>query len=293
MNKQTIADWLNHATNNIKSDTPKLDAELLLAHYLGKNRAYLLAFADEPIADDLLPILTDKIKQLAKGYPLAYLLGKKAFWDMELNVTEDTLIPRADTETLIETCEKLLPPDFDGNLLDLGTGSGAIAIALSRVFPKTSITATDNSPDALSVAKQNAKDWQIAPITFVCANWFTPIATDKSSTNTDKAFPNNHFDMIVSNPPYIEENDEHLPNLAYEPITALTATDNGLADIKIIIQQSAEKLKNGGYLLLEHGYNQGEAIRNYFALFPHWQSIQTIKDLGGNDRVTMARYFTQ
>ncbi len=288
MNKQTIANWLNHATDNIKSDTPRLDAEILLAHYLGKNRAYLLAFADEPIADNLLPTLHDKVKQLATGYPLAYLLGKKSFWDMELTVTEDTLIPRADTETLIELCEKLLPVDFAGNILDLGTGSGAIAIALSRVFPKANITATDSSQAALSVAQQNAKNWQIAPITFVCANWFSPIT---NNTNTDSLFLDNHFDVIVSNPPYIEEDDEHLPNLTYEPITALTATDNGLADIKIIIQQSADKLKNGGYLLLEHGYNQGEVIRNYFAQFPHWQSIQTVKDLGGNDRVTMAQYF--
>ncbi len=297
MNKQTIANWLEYATNHIKSDTPRLDAELLLAHYLGKNRAYLLAFADEPIADDVLPILADKIKQLATGYPLAYLLGKKSFWDMELTVTEDTLIPRADTETLIETCEQLLPADFTGNIIDLGTGSGAIAIALSRVFPNANITATDNSQAALSVAQQNAKEWQIAPIRFISANWFSPIATNKSTPNTDNytdsLFPNHHFDIIVSNPPYIEENDEHLPHLTYEPITALTATDNGLADIKIIIQQSADKLKNGGYLLLEHGYNQGEEIRNYFTQFPHWQSIQTIKDLGSNDRVTIAQYFIQ
>ncbi len=293
MNKQTIANWLDEATDNIQSDSPRLDAELLLSHYFKKNRAYLLAFADEPIADDLLAIPNEKVKQLATGYPLAYLLGKKSFWDMELTVTEDTLIPRADTETLIEICQTLLPADFTGNLLDLGTGSGAIAIALSRIFPKANITAIDNSQAALSVAKQNAKDWQVAPITFICANWFTPINDSHTDNPTDKAFPNNHFDIIVSNPPYIEEDDEHLSNLTYEPITALTASDNGLADIKTIIQQSVDKLKNNGYLLLEHGYNQREAIRHYFAQFPHWQSIQTIKDLGGNDRVTVAQYYCQ
>ncbi len=282
----SISDWLNYATANIKSESPRLDAELLLSHHLGKNRAYLLAFADEFLPNELLPILTDKVKLLATGYPLAYLLGKKSFWDMELTVTEDTLIPRADTETIIEICEKILPIDFNGNVLDLGTGSGAIAIALSRLFTKATITATDKSRKALSVAKLNADDWQIAPINFACADWFPPL----DNNCADEVFPNNGFDVIISNPPYIEENDIHLKSLSYEPITALTAADNGLADIKTIIEQASNYLKNNGYLLLEHGYNQGNSIRDYFSTFPHWQNIQTMQDLGGNDRVTMAKY---
>ncbi len=272
----TISQWLAQASACIDSDNPRLDAEYLLAERWGKNRAYLLAFADEKIPTDLLAQLTTDVNQLARGCPLAYVLGKKAFWDMELRVTEATLIPRADTETLVELASKLLPKDTRAKLIDLGTGSGAIAIALSRLFPRAEITATDLSSAALTVAQQNANDWQIAPIHFVNTSWLT-------------GFEPETFDMIVSNPPYIPQGDGHLDKLSYEPMGALTASKRGMADIETIIQQSQRCLKAGGWLLLEHGYDQGEAVRRCFEE-SHWQSIMTYRDLGGNERVTAAQY---
>lgn len=282
----TLAKWLESAVKVIVSDSPQLDAELLLSYHLGKNRAYLRAFADNLLPTELYPTLKKALQQLASGYPLAYILGEKSFWDMRLKVTPATLVPRADSETLIEACQKLLPADFSGKLLDLGTGSGALAIALSRIFPKADITATDNSTAALAVAQENAQHWQIAPIRFVLADWFLP----KDNHLPHVAFPPRGFEVIISNPPYLAADDPHLQALKHEPITALTAADNGLADIKTLVRCAAEKLKENGFLMLEHGYDQAEAVRQCFAQDSHWQQIQTLQDLGGNDRVTLAQY---
>ncbi len=270
-----INDWLNQQSARIPTDTPRLDAELLLAARLGKSRAYLFAFADEAISSENLAQLECDIKQLASGYPLAYLLGKKAFWDMELRVTEATLIPRADTETLLEIAETLFPHDTRAKMIDLGTGSGAIAIALSRIFPHAHITATDMSTEALAVAQENAKAWQGAEVHFMQNSWLAGFDADS-------------FDLIASNPPYIEENDPHLAALRYEPISALTAPQRGLADIQCIISQAQTVLKPHGWLLLEHGYDQGQAVRDLLSGSP-WPEVQTRRDLGGNERITMAK----
>ncbi len=283
-----IKQWLDSASKRIHSATPTLDAELLLCHHLHKNRAYLFAFADTAISASQLAAVNADLEKLVTGYPLAYIIGKKDFWDMSLRVTEDTLIPRADTETLIETCQQLVPADFSGTMLDLGTGSGAIAIALSRMFPNAKITATDISDKALAVAKENAAQWQKATIAFVHAQWFTPLASAGGSSASENIFPTQGFDIIVSNPPYIVEDDPHLKNLTHEPLSALTAADNGLSDIKTIISHAWEKLSPQGWLVLEHGYNQGEDIRAEFARTGKWNAAQTIRDLGGNERVTFA-----
>lgn len=268
-----IQQWLKQHT---LSHRPTLDLELLLAERLGKNRAYLVAFADTILSDALLSQLSNDIEKLDSGYPLAYLLGKKDFWDMTLKVNEQTLIPRADTETLVEKMLTLFAPSTAANMIDLGTGSGAIAIALSREFPHASITATDLSEKALVIAKANAKQWQKAPIHFVQSSWLA-------------AFTPKLFDAIISNPPYIDENDAHLAALRYEPIAALTAKNQGLADIAIIIEQSIQALKTNGWLLLEHGYQQGKSVRQQFQQSNHWQHITTCKDLSGNDRITIAQ----
>lgn len=284
-NEPTIATWLASVIPQISSTAPILEAELLLAHHTGKNRAYLRSF-DETALRDLLSTqalqqLNNDIIQLSKGYPLAYLLGKKDFWDMTLTVSHDVLIPRADTETLIEVVGHLLPNNFAGHLIDLGTGSGAIAIALSRIFPQSQITASDINKKALKIAKANAKQWQGAPITFVHADWF-------------KSFEKNTldhtiFDVIVSNPPYIAKDDKHLPALKNEPITALTADDNGLADIKTIIKQAQCHLSFGGWLVLEHGYDQANTIRTFLNQQPGWQSIRSYRDIAGHERITVAQ----
>ncbi len=274
----TINDFLTLIKDQTESSLSLLDIELLLAFRLKKSRSFVRAFEDSKISDNVLAQLKKDIQKLADGYPLAYLLGEKDFWDMTLKVTEDTLIPRSDTETLIEVAIRLLPDNFSGNLIDLGTGSGAIAIAMSRVFPKANIWASDFSEKALAVAEENAQNWQKTPITFLRSDWLTPL------DNT--VIP--AFDVIVGNPPYIEENDEHLSNLVHEPITALTASDKGLADIKTIISQAPKYLQNDGILMLEHGYNQGKAVRNLFAK-TDWYNIKTYQDLGGNERVTIAQ----
>lgn len=272
MNIQT---FLKQTAQSISSDNPQLDAELLLAERLDKSRSYLVAFADEVLSSSILSQLEKDVQQLEKGYPLAYLLGKKAFWDMELRVTEATLIPRADTETVIEVAQTLLPVSTTANIIDLGTGSGAIAIALSRIFTQSTITATDSSADALAVAQLNAESWQTAPITFKQASWLT-------------GFGAGEFDLIVSNPPYIVEGDVHLDKLAYEPITALTAPNNGLSDLKTIITQSQFALNPRGWLLLEHGYDQGQLVRDLFD-DTLWENVLTHRDLGGNERVTQGQ----
>lgn len=297
----TLADWLSDAAKRIASATPRLDAEYLLAQRLGKNRAYLLAFADEVLSEAQTRQLAQDVARLADGYPLAYLLGEKAFWDMTLTVTEDTLIPRADTETLIEVAQQVLPADYNGTIMDVGTGSGAIAIALSRVFVQARLWACDNSPAALAVAERNAKQWQdsrSAPIVFVHADWLRPL--DGTTLPL--------FDMIVGNPPYIAEGDTHLAALRHEPITALTAADKGLADIKNIIDQAKQYLKPDGWLMLEHGYDQGQAVRDCLSQAHakdtdrgntgrehiawnsiYWKNIKTYKDLGGNERITVGQ----
>jgi len=270
-----IASWLKYAEAKIVSHSPRRDAELLLLHRLGKSCAYLKAFDREDISR-LAADLECDLAQLQTGYPIAYVLGYKAFWDMTLKVTPAVLIPRPDTETLIEAMQSLFPRDSQATMVDLGTGSGAIAIALSRIFAKADITATDSSGAALDIAQENAKRWALANITFKCGHWLNGYAPHR-------------FDAIVSNPPYIDSDDHHLLLLQHEPLSALVAADGGLADIKKIIQQSQVCLKTGGYLLLEHGYQQGDAVRGL--LGDGWTKVSTHRDLAGHERVTMAKKY--
>lgn len=271
-----IKEWLQKNIVSIVSDSPQLDAELLLSERLGKSRAYIRAFDDDNITEDIVKQLDTDVQKLAKGYPLAYIIGKKSFWDMELCVTEDTLIPRADTETVIEVVCDLFAPHSEISLIDLGTGSGAIALALSRIFTKAHIVATDISEKALAVAQKNAQQWQGSDITFVKTSWLD-------------GFDKQKFNLIVSNPPYIIEDDEHLTNLTYEPIAALTAADNGLADIITIVEQATQHIHHDGWLVLEHGYHQGSEVRALLGR-SGWQNIQTHRDLGGNERLTIGQF---
>lgn len=254
------------------------DIERLLENLLDKNTAYLRAFPEHELTSAQVQTLTLQLSSLEQGTPLAYLIGHQAFWDMELRVNEHTLIPRPDTEILVERVkmcvEKHFPANATCSMLDLGTGSGAIAIALSRLFPDASIVATDISAEALAVAKVNAKNWSSAPISFVQTSWLSDI--------------HECVDIIVSNPPYIASDDEHLCDLAHEPQTALTAGKDGLDDIRAIIADAPRCLHENGWLFLEHGYDQGDAVR---ALFSDavWHISTTVKDYGGNDRVTFAQ----
>ncbi len=256
-------------------DTASLDANLLLSHVTSLSKVMLIAH-DE---DELLKEQEDKffslINKRKTGYPIAYILGYKEFFGLSLKVTEDTLIPRPDTETLVE---KALAFNPQGKVLDLGTGTGAIILALKSEL-KSSIDAyaVDLSEKALEVAAYNSQKLNL-PVTFIQSNWFSNLGDLK-------------FSMIVSNPPYIQKDDIHLSqtSLPFEPIQALTSEDDGLLDIKLICKEAKMHLESGALLLIEHGFNQGEKVRAIFTEHGY-KNVTTIKDLGGNDRVTFGSF---
>ena len=240
--------------------------------------SYFITHADKPIADDIVTKYREGIAKLEQGVPLAYVIGRQGFWRHEFKVNQYTLIPRPDTETLVETVLNLAKNRFNLahslRLLDLGTGSGCIAISLAAEQPNWQVTATDFSTQALAVAQHNAQQIGTANVEFYQGSWFQALPDDMPK-----------FDIIVSNPPYIDPDDEHLPTLTAEPITALVAANHGLADIEVIIQGSGARLNAQGLLAIEHGYDQGDAVQQIFRQYG-FTDATTIKDFGGNDRVT-------
>lgn len=267
----TISQALKEASQLID----RLDARLLLCFCLSKPRTYLIAHDREEIDEALLTQYKALVKRRHVGEPFPYITGTQEFFSRAFKVTPAVLIPRPDTETLIEEVLSEIEHHPAQTLLDLGTGSGCIAITLAKECPSLQVFATDFSKAALQVACTNAQMHK-ASIKFSHGSWFNAIA--------DNAV----FDIIVSNPPYIEKADVHLENLTYEPISALTDGGNGLKDLKEIISGAPKHLKPGGLLVLEHGWNQGKAVRDLFDL-TLWETPQTLKDLGDNDRITKAR----
>ncbi|MCF6300975.1 MAG: peptide chain release factor N(5)-glutamine methyltransferase [Proteobacteria bacterium] len=213
------------------------------------------------------------IRQVKQGKPLAYILGHKEFWSLKLTVNPNTLIPRPETETIIELALNLSTPPK--TILDLGTGSGAIAVALALEFPRSQITATDISKEALKIARLNAKHHKLTNIEFVPGSWFDPIKTPKK------------FELIVSNPPYVAENDKHLPQLKYEPVQALVSKNKGLADIEKIIKTAFNYLNPDSHIMIEHGYQQKQAVQSLLHQY-QYTNIKTTKDLAGLDRISQA-----
>ena len=271
-----------------------------LLHILQKSPSFLITDGGYQLTEAEQAQFNTGIAQMQAGKPLAYLTGKQAFWSLEFEVNEYTLIPRPDTEVLVEQVldwitqhknslsvlndEPILAPY---QLLDLGTGSGCIAISLAHelatIYPKQwQVTALDFSTEALAVAKRNAQLNAVSNIQFLQSDWFSAL---KRSEDTDQPL----FDIIVSNPPYIVDNDQHLDKLKAEPLSALVAPDNGLGDIKQIVEQARDYLVRGGLLAVEHGYDQGELVRQMFTDFGYDQ-VKTMKDYGGNDRVTLGIY---
>jgi release factor glutamine methyltransferase len=240
--------------------------------------SYFITHADKPIADDIVTKYREGIAKLEQGVPLAYVIGRQGFWRHEFKVNQYTLIPRPDTETLVETVLNLAKNRFNLahslRLLDLGTGSGCIAISLAAEQPNWQVTATDFSTQALAVAQHNAQQIGTANVEFYQGSWFQALPDDMPK-----------FDIIVSNPPYIDSDDEHLPALTAEPITALVAANHGLADIEVIVQGSRVRLNAQGLLAIEHGYDQGDAVQQIFRQYS-FTDVTTLKDFGGNDRVT-------
>jgi release factor glutamine methyltransferase len=253
----------------------RFDAQLLLGHLLGKGRAWLIAHDDEVLPPEIAQRYQNLLERLADHEPLAYLLGHKEFFGLSLSVAPGVLVPRADTETLVDWALSLMPPEAAGHqVLDLGTGSGAIALALQQQRPQAQVTAVDASPTALSIAQANAARLQL-PVRFAQGSWL-------------QAVPGEVFDLIVSNPPYIAEGDAHLAALVHEPIEALTAGPDGLSDIRQIVTDARAHLRPGGWLLLEHGHDQHEAVAALLreAGYAH---VSARFDLAGHARCTGAQ----
>lgn len=264
------------------SPTPRLDAELLLAHTLNKPRSYFFTWPEALLTTEQITNFQNLVEQRKAGIPVAYLIGHREFWSLQLKVTEATLIPRPDTELLVELALKQDLSKATNDMLklsvaDLGTGTGAIALALAKEHPNWKVTAIDKSPEALAVARENAISNNISNVDFTEGSWCSPLE-DAS------------MDMIVSNPPYIRSDDPHLNegDVRYEPMTALISGTDGLDDIRTIARESLQTLKPGGLLLLEHGYDQGEAVQNILSLAGFTQT-RTEMDLAGHDRVSLAQ----
>ena len=284
----TIIETLQFGIRTLSdSDSPRLDSEILLLKVLNDGSDYksdklytktwLLTWPESELTLEQINQFQHYLDLRSQGMPIAYITGTKDFWSFTLDVTPETLIPRPETELLVECALEKIPTDDMQSILDLGTGSGAIALAIAVEREKSKLLATDISTQALHTAKENASKFKLDNVSFCQSHWF-------------KGIPEQLFDIIVSNPPYIAENDPHLETNVrrYEPLTALISGDNGLADIKEIIVQSHHFLKHGGWLLFEHGYNQAEAVQTLFQT-QNFYKIKTLKDLSGLPRVTIAQ----
>ena len=287
---QTYEQWSKSALDLLSKVMPKEDAKIdinvMLSHITGKNKAQIFAFPDSELNEYELKKLSDFLIRRVKGEPIAYILGEKEFWSLPLNVSEGTLIPRPDTEILVEKALQIALEKLEENLphfriLDLGTGTGAIALALaSELSPicqkkniQLDVIGVDLMPEVVKLAQSNAEKNQLK-VQFLQSRWFENVE--------------GQFDIIVSNPPYIDETDEHLSqgDVRFEPRSALVSGENGLADLRHLIKCAPVHLKDNGYLLLEHGWKQGEEVRSIFWQ-NHWQGVATIRDYGDNERVTL------
>ncbi|GAB6068774.1 peptide chain release factor N(5)-glutamine methyltransferase [Methylothermus subterraneus] len=257
------------------SPTPRLDAELLLACAAGRPRAYLWAWPQAILPPEHQLRFWQLIERRVQGEPVAYLTGRREFWSREFEVNPCVLIPRPETELLVERALGLIPPQADWRIADLGTGSGAIAISLSLERPRAQFFAVDLCPKALAVAKSNARRLKAPKIAFVLSDWLC-------------AFAPHRFDLIVSNPPYVAEGDPHLQGeIRFEPPLALVAED-GLAAFRRLIPQARQGLRPGGWLLLEHGQTQAGAVAELLQR-EGFENIVCYRDLEDRPRLTQAR----
>jgi len=270
---RTVTELLAQARRAIDG----VDAEILLAHALGKSRSWLFAHAADPVADDAHANFQFLLQRRIDGEPVAYLTGTRGFWTLDLEVTSATLVPRPETELLVELALARIPVDVPMRVADLGTGSGAIALSIAKERSKSRVIATDASLAALAVAQRNALRNGIANIEFRSGDWFTPLQGAR-------------FDIIASNPPYIAEGDPHLDrgDLRFEPAMALSCGPDGLNAIRTIVGDARAHLDAGGWLLLEHGWDQGHAVRRLLSA-ACFIDVETAHDLEGRDRVSLGR----
>jgi release factor glutamine methyltransferase len=261
----------------IETETAKLEAQLLLQHALNVNRAWLISHQDDALQANIHAAYRAMLERRLSGEPIAYILGYREFYGLNLKVTPDTLIPRADTETLVEATLAKINLHEKLHILDLGTGTGAIAFAIAKHRPQAHVTALDASQAALDIAIENAQNLKLPNVKLMLSDWFSAIQKEK-------------FDVIVSNPPYIEVADAHLKqgDLRFEPISALASGADGMDAIRHIIDACLIYLKPQGWLMLEHGYNQAELVAGLMAKVG-FNDIETINDLAGNTRVTLGK----
>ncbi|WP_420517081.1 peptide chain release factor N(5)-glutamine methyltransferase [Proteus mirabilis] len=270
--------WLHQAALQlIDSDSPKRDAEILLGHVTKRARTYLIAFSETVLLEDELVQLSSLLARRIKGEPIAYLVGEREFWSLPLKVSPATLIPRPDTECLVEKALEKLSAQAS-RILDLGTGTGAIALAIASERSDCRVLGVDFQPEAVALAIENAQHLALSNVEFTESCWFSSLSGYQ-------------FDMIISNPPYIDEEDEHLyqGDVRFEPLTALVAADHGFADIELIITNARQFLANNGWVLIEHGWQQGERVCNIF-IDKGYCCVETFRDYGGNERVTVGRW---
>lgn len=282
----TIADALKQSASlSTVSDSARLDTEVILAAVLQKNRTYLYTWPEKALSENEVMHFDDCMQQRQSGKPVAYIIGEREFWSLTLAVNSSTLIPRPDTELLVELALGLFDTDEPRHanqpsrrVIDLGTGTGAIALSLATEKPHWSITAVDYSEEACQLAEYNRTAHRLNNVSVVQSHWLDNV-TDKS------------VDMIVTNPPYIDAKDPHLAqgDVRFEPRSALVADDNGLSDIRIIAQQSTQFLAIGGWLLMEHGYQQAAAVRDILSE-SHFTACHSEKDMSGHERVTMGQF---
>lgn len=273
---QRIDQLLAHAAQG-DSPTAQLDAELLLAFVLDKPRSYLYTWPEKTLSETQVVTFMALLERRLRGEPVAYLLGRQGFWTLDLQVAEHTLIPRADTELLVEAALQLADTDTALQVLDLGTGTGALALALASERPAWRVTGVDRIESAVALAQRNQQQLQLPNAVFLHSHWFSALAGRR-------------YDLIISNPPYIADNDPHLQqgDLRFEPLSALVSGPDGLDDLRLIIAQAPSYLSANGWLLLEHGFDQAGAVRELLQQ-AGFVDVSSQRDLSGHERITLGR----
>jgi release factor glutamine methyltransferase len=273
----TVRACLDEGTRALPGGEARREAALLLRHVLDVSDAWLVAHPDDAVDAAHVAAFRNLVERRAHGEPVAYLIGTRGFHDIELRVAPGVLIPRAETEVLVDVALQHVPVDADCSVADLGTGSGAIALAIARARPRARVIATDASESALEMARGNAARLCIGNVEFRQGDWYAGLAGE-------------HFDVIVSNPPYIAEDDPHLHagDLRFEPPAALASGVDGLDAIRVIVRGAPGHLRNGGWLLLEHGFDQGADVRDLL-LGHDFAEVFTRNDLEDRERVTGGR----
>lgn len=274
----TIAEALQRAQELIHSGSAKLDVELLLAEILGRDRSYLYTWPDRQLTPEQEMLFDNWFRRREAGEPVAHILGRRGFWTLDLEVSPATLIPRPDTELLVDTALELLA-DLAGSprIIDLGTGTGAIALALATELPRAQLLATELSAEALALAERNRLSAGCGNVTLLCSDWWAGVS--------------GYFHLVASNPPYIAEDDPHLSagDVRFEPRSALVAEDAGLADLRSIVAGAPAHLFPGGWILLEHGWRQAKAVRSLLS-DAGFADIFSRRDYGGHERISGGRW---